>query len=170
MPHRTAGFTLIELMVTLIVATILIVIAAPSFNSFYAQARSDSNIKTIQQLIQMARNHAISYGSRVTVCPISEQICSSNWLDNISIFTDSGQSNIIDGNDQLIYSIGPFNPKDYVSYNRSAIRFQPEGLASGTNGTLKYCPDSINNANSRAVIISQSGRVRFSQKTNISCD
>ncbi|ABV86421.1 GspH/FimT family pseudopilin [Shewanella pealeana] len=170
MPHKTTGFTLIELMVTLVVATILIVIAVPSFTIFYAQARADSNIRKIQQSIQLARNHAVSYGSRVTVCPITAQGCSENWRNNITVFSDSGQPNLIDGNDRVIYQVGPFNTKDYVGYNRPAIRFLPDGLASGTNGTLSYCPDTINNSESRAVIVSQSGRVRFSQKNDISCD
>lgn len=170
MHHRTAGFTLVELMVTLVVATILIVVAVPSFTSFYAQARADSSIRKIQQSIQLARNHAVAYGSRVTVCPLTAQGCSDNWQANISVFTDSGQSNIIDGNDRLISQIGPFNTQDYVDYNRAAIRFLPDGLASGTNGTLSYCPDTINNSASRAIVISQSGRVRFSKKNDISCD
>ncbi|MGS0726923.1 GspH/FimT family pseudopilin, partial [Shewanella sp. 0m-11] len=156
MYYKSSGFTLVELMVTLVVATILTVIAVPSFNSIYAGVRSDSNIRKIQQSIQMARNHAVAYGSRVTVCPLTAHACGNDWQGNISIFTDSGQSNIIDGNDKIIYQIGPFNSKDYISYNRSAIRFQPEGLASGTNGTLKYCPDSANSEYSRAIIVSQS--------------
>ncbi|WP_299802204.1 GspH/FimT family pseudopilin [uncultured Shewanella sp.] len=170
MLNRTAGFTLIELMVTLVVATTLIVIAIPSFKSFYAHARADSSIRKIQQSIQLARNHAVAYGSRVTVCPVTGLDCSENWHNNITVFSDSGQPNLIDGNDQVIYQIGPFNSKDYVGYNRAAIRFLPDGLASGTNGTLSYCPDTINHSESRAIIVSQSGRVRFSQKNNISCE
>ncbi|PKG76411.1 general secretion pathway protein GspH [Shewanella sp. GutCb] len=170
MIKKKHGFTLIELMVTLVVATILTVIAVPSFNTLYAQIRSDSSIRKIQQSVQLARNHAIAYGLRVTVCPISEQGCSDDWHNNITVFTDSGTLNLIDGQDKIIYIIGPFNAKDFVSYNRTAIRFQAEGLASGTNGTLSYCPDTINNSYSRAIIVSQSGRVRFSKKKNIECD
>ena len=145
-------------------------IAAPSFSSFYAQARSDSNIRKIQQSIQLARNHAVAYGYRVTVCPISAQGCSEDWQNNITVFSDSGQPNLIDGNDKVIYQIGPFNPKDYVGYNRTAIRFLPDGLASGTNGTLSYCPDTLSHPESRAIIVSQSGRIRFSQQNDISCE
>ncbi|MGS0690904.1 pilus assembly FimT family protein [Shewanella sp. 30m-15] len=42
------AFTLVELMVTLAVATILITIAVPSFTKFYENTRSDSAIRNIQ--------------------------------------------------------------------------------------------------------------------------
>ena len=170
MHHRTEGFTLIELMVTLVVMTILIVVAVPSLTPLFAQARADSSIRKIQQSIQLARNHAVAYGYRVTVCPISAQGCSEDWQNNITVFSDSGQSNLIDGNDKIIYQIGPFNNKDYVGYNRTAIRFLPDGLASGTNGTLSYCPDTNDSSESKAIIVSQSGRIRFSQASEIRCD
>ncbi|MCL1138937.1 GspH/FimT family pseudopilin [Shewanella pneumatophori] len=161
---KLTGFTLVELMITLAVTTILIAVSTPSLTSLYAHNRSDSNIRKIQQSVQLARNHAVAYGLRVTVCPMEAQSCSANWQNNITVFTDSGVTNRLDGVDQIIYTLGPFNPNDYIGYNRTAIRFQPEGLASGTNGTLRYCPDTQDSEYSRAVIINQSGRIRFSNK------
>ncbi|MCL1144864.1 GspH/FimT family pseudopilin [Shewanella marinintestina] len=165
MKTKLFGFTVIELMVTMAVATILISSSIPSLKAFYSHARSNSNIRKIQQSVQLARNHAVAYGLRVTVCPLEAKKCTDNWQKNITVFTDSGDSNILDGNDQVIYSIGPFSDRDTISYNRAAIRFQPEGLASGTNGTLRYCPDLLDSEYSRAVIVNQSGRVRFSNKS-----
>ena len=164
MQIKSVGVTVLEIMVTMSVAMILISVSLPSLKAFYAHARSDSNIRKIRQSIQLARNHAVAYGARVTVCPLKNKACVSNWLDNITVFTDLGMANRLDSTDQIIQTIGPFNAKDYISYNRAAIRFQPDGLASGTNGTLRYCPDTKNSQYSRAIIISQSGRVRFSNK------
>nr|WP_180961201.1 MULTISPECIES: GspH/FimT family pseudopilin [unclassified Shewanella] len=163
------GFTLIELMVTLAVSATLIAIAVPSFTALYAYIRADTNIRKIQQSIQLARNHAITYGIRVTVCPIEHQRCSANWHENISIFTDTGQSNIIDGNDRLVYLLGPFNPRDTIVFNRVSIKFQPDGLAAGSNGTLKYCPDSTRSSYAKAIVINRSGRARFSSRNDIDC-
>ncbi|GIU45858.1 type IV minor pilin protein FimT [Shewanella sairae] len=164
MLKKSAGFTVTELMVAMVVVTILISIATLSLKSIYAHVRSDSNIRTIQQSIQLARNYAIAYGLRVTVCPLQAQICTNNWQQKITVFTDSSTSNTLDGVDQVIHTLGPFSKNDFVTYNRAAIRFQPEGLASGTNGTLRYCPDAFDNKYSRSIIVSQSGRVRLSTK------
>jgi type IV fimbrial biogenesis protein FimT len=164
------GFTLIELMVTLSVATILMGITVPNLSSFYEAQRADSNIRIIQQTLQYGRNAAISYGVRVTVCPVKDNRCDSNWQNGLTVFTDAGNKNQLDGNDTILIQTTSFDPKDIVSYNRSAVRFQPDGLASGTNGTLRYCPNSKTSPYSKAVIVSQAGRVRFSKDTNINCD
>ena len=85
------------------------------------------------------------------------------------MFTDSGVLNQLDNSDQSLLTTGPFNSNDSVTYNKDAIRFLPDGLASGTNGTLIYCPRSADNPNARAVIVNQAGRVRFSNKTDLNC-
>jgi len=163
------GFTLIELMTTLVVSTTLISIAAPNFNSLYDHYRADSSIRNIQQTLQLARNSAISYGVRVTTCPVVENRCNEDWGLGLTVFTDSGERNTLDGTDLIISQTSPFEEKDTVIYNRAAIRFQPDGLASGTNGTLKYCPTTPDSQYSRAVIVNQAGRVRFSREEDISC-
>ena len=165
-----AGFTLIELMTTLVVAMVLISIAMPSLASLYHAYRADSAIRTIQSTLQLARNSAISYGSRVTACPLQEGDCTQDWTLGITIFIDRGDSNTIDGSDKILLTTDNFHQSDFVTYNRTAVRFQPDGLASGTNGTLRYCPNSVSSKHSKAVIINQAGRIRFSKDSNIRCD
>ncbi len=164
------GFTLIELMMTLVVSTTLISIAVPNLSSLYEYYRADSSIRIIQQTLQLARNSAISYGIRVTVCPLIENQCTDNWNLGLAVFIDSGSPNVIDNNDEVLIKTNAFYHDDFIVYNRTAIRFQADGLASGTNGTLKYCPSSVKSEYSKAVIINQSGRVRFSKAKVIECD
>lgn len=165
-----AGFTLIELMTTLVVSTTLISIAIPSLSSLYQAYRADSAIRTIQSTLQLARNSAISYGSRVTACPLLEGACTQDWRIGITIFIDRGDPNTIDGSDQVLMTTDRFHQGDFVTYNRSAVRFQPDGLASGTNGTLRYCPSSVSSEHSKAVIVNQAGKIRFSKDSNIRCN
>ncbi|MCL1056986.1 GspH/FimT family pseudopilin [Shewanella gelidimarina] len=163
------GFSLVELMVTLTVATILMSITLPNLSSLYEAQRANSSIRVIQQTLQYGRNAAISYGVRVTVCPVKDNQCDSDWRNGLTVFTDTGDKNQLDGNDAVLLQTASFNSKDIVSYNRSAVRFQPDGLASGTNGTLRYCPGSASSPYSKAVIVNQAGRVRFSKMKNINC-
>ncbi|PKG80344.1 general secretion pathway protein GspH [Shewanella sp. Actino-trap-3] len=171
MPHfnHIKGFSLIELIVTMLIATLISLIAIPSFTALIEQVRASSNIKVIQQTIQLGRNMAISYGSRVTICPLVDNLCSSDWSIGLSVFIDHGQKNQLDASDRLLQQTSPFHENDYIDYNRPAIRFQPDGLASGTNGTLTYCPGSVDSPYSKAVIVNQAGRVRMSNKKNIEC-
>lgn len=163
------GVTLIELIVTLSISTTLLTIGAPSFIDLSDQIRADSNIRKIQQTLQLARNAAISYGYRVTACPLVDNRCTENWQKGITVFIDTGTVNILDANDRIINMTGEFDERDFLDYNRSSVKFQPDGLASGSNGTFKYCPRTYNSQYSRAVIINQAGRVRFSTAKNIDC-
>jgi type IV fimbrial biogenesis protein FimT len=167
---KSLGFSLVECMLTLVISTILISVGVPQFQSIDEYFRTDSSIRKVQQTFQLARNHAISYSSRVTVCPIKEGKCSKDWTIGLTIFTDLGESNQIDGTDTIIFNTAPFDSRDFITYNRLAVRFQPTGLASGTNGTLRYCPSTLDNQNSQALIVNQAGRVRFSTKKVITCD
>ncbi|GAA0789209.1 MULTISPECIES: GspH/FimT family pseudopilin [Pseudomonadati] len=163
------GFNFVELMTTITITSLLSVIAFPSFKAIQLQLRVDSNIRTIQHSMQFARNMAISYGTRVTVCPLEQGKCGNNWQAGFSIFSDTGVMNQLDAQDIILQEINPFHSQDIIQYNRRALRFQPDGLASGTNGTLTYCPETFDSPYSEALIINQAGRVRFSTKKNIAC-
>jgi len=163
------GFGLIELIVTTLIVMLMSLIAIPSFTAVNEQVRAQSSIKVIQQTMHFARNMAISYGTRVTVCPIVDNKCSSDWRIGLSVFIDRGKKNQLDASDSLLQQTSAFNQNDFVGYNRPAVRFQPDGLASGTNGTLTYCPSAIDSEYSKAVIVNQAGRARMSKKKNIKC-
>ena len=166
---HNCGFNLIELMTSITIVGLLSVIAFPSFKSMQQQFRVDSNLRTIQQSLQFARNVAITYGTRVTVCPLVNGKCGGEWNQGFTVFTDSKTTNQLNVNDVIMLEVNQFHEEDIIQYNRLALRYQPDGLASGTNGTLTYCPESINSPFSKALVVNQAGRVRYSTKKLITC-
>ncbi|MDB2385820.1 GspH/FimT family protein [Shewanella sp.] len=163
---KVHGLTLIEFIVALTVGIILLTVALPSFSSMYAYIRTDMSIRKIHQSIQLARNHAIVHGTRVTLCPIKGTRCSTNWLNKISIFIDTGEPRVINSGDTVIQTLSPFYAQDLIHVNRAAISFQPDGLAAGSNGTVKYC--AHNNLHAKAIVINRAGRSRVSTEA-ITC-
>ncbi|WP_028767530.1 GspH/FimT family pseudopilin [Shewanella fidelis] len=170
MQKKQSGFTLVELMVTIAVAAILLTVGMPSLTSMYDGYRAESNIRSIQQAIQFARNHALSYGTRITICPLSSTSCGSNWIGGFSVFVDNGTLNTIDGTDQLLLEIAPFNSKDFIDYDQSTITIDSDGFISSNfnSGLLSYCPSSKSSPESMALQLSISGKVRFATGT-ITC-
>ncbi|MBB1363749.1 GspH/FimT family pseudopilin [Shewanella sp. SR44-4] len=158
------GFSLIEVIVTTLIVMLMSLIAVPSFTALNEQIRANCNIRTIQQSMQFARNMAISYGIKVTVCNLEANKCTNKWHKGYTVFLDTSKLNELSASDVILLNIPPFNQNDTVYYNRKYVRFQTDGLASGTNGTFRYCPGLINSPYSKAIIINQSGRVRFSRK------
>ena len=166
---HSQGFTLVEVLITLSVMSILLGIAAPQINASYQYYRADKAIRTIQQTLLYARNYAISFGKNVTICPNKNNNCTNDWLQGITVFTDENKSNSIDDNDIIIQEITHFSEQDAINFNREYIRFQANGSAAGSNGTLIYCPGQIDSPYSKAIVINRSGRVRFSQDKMINC-
>jgi len=91
MKRRSAGFTLVELMVAITIAAILIAIAAPNFTDTVRANRVQSQLSDLRGDLNFARSDAVSRGRYVTLCPSNDnyQSCSGNWGDGWFIFIES---------------------------------------------------------------------------------
>jgi prepilin-type N-terminal cleavage/methylation domain-containing protein len=77
------GFTLIELMVTLVVLVIALSIGVPSFVTWIENNRLDTATRTLASALQVARNEAVSRQSVITVDS------GGNWGNGLTIYTDT---------------------------------------------------------------------------------
>lgn len=79
-PRRgVAGFTLVELAVTLVVVAILATIAAPSFTNLIASKRSKSAATALYIALTKARSEAIKRNVNVTIQPTTVGAWQSGW-------------------------------------------------------------------------------------------
>jgi type IV fimbrial biogenesis protein FimT len=80
--RRSYGFTMIELMVTLVVLGILLGIGVPSFRVILLNARTSAVANDITSAINLARSEAVKRAQPVTVCPSDDGAsCSGEWTD-----------------------------------------------------------------------------------------
>ncbi|AZG35314.1 MULTISPECIES: GspH/FimT family pseudopilin [Shewanella] len=159
-----SGFTLIELMVTITVAAILLAIGVPSLTSLYEGIRARSVISTIESSFVFARSQAVSYGSRVSICPMTTTSCGSDWTKGFSVFIDNGTLGSMDTTngiaDVVLRKVDAFNSNDFIKSDLSRYSFNPDGM--GTNGgssVFRYCPGKVTSSSSEALNINSSGRI-----------
>ncbi|MBI3148881.1 MAG: GspH/FimT family pseudopilin [Betaproteobacteria bacterium] len=81
---RVRGFTLIELMVTIVVAAVLVGIAGPSLRGFLQRASLSSIAGEIHAAVARARQEAITRGTFVTITPR----LGTNWSSGYQIFVN----------------------------------------------------------------------------------
>lgn len=134
MRRHQNGFTLIELMITVVIVAIVATIAAPSFRTMIVNTQSDALGEDLSTAFQVARSEAVKTSGYVTVCSSSDGAsCSGGWADGFIVFSDSATSNsaavsIADSADLL--RITEFdNPNASISATGPAfVRYDGRGM------------------------------------------
>lgn len=71
-PRRTAtGFTLVEMVVTIMIASILIMMGAPAFNRIVMNSRLASQTNDLITAVQVARSEAIKRNAGLQLCRVA---------------------------------------------------------------------------------------------------
>jgi type IV fimbrial biogenesis protein FimT len=86
------GFTLIEMLTTLIIVGILAAIAAPAFTSLIASQNIKTSASMLQSSLLLARSEALKRNTVVTVTPNGGQ-WASGWTVAVSATSETLSSN-----------------------------------------------------------------------------
>lgn len=181
--RKTSGFTLIELMVTLAVATIILTVGIPSFREFIERNRVSASTNLLVGALQLARGEAIKRGRLVILCKSNSDGTACNnggaWQDGWLLYADTNaDKSYTTGSDPLIQRYGAMPALSitsggkfdcWVAFGASG---NPEG--SGTscaggllgNDTFTLCASSLTATRAgRKVIMNTTGRIRTEDTT-----
>lgn len=159
--HRIRGMTLVELVVTLGVASIIAAIAMPAFGSLLQAARVRSAVSDLSTDLALARISAISRNRSYVLCPSDDGVfCRTDgrwdggWMGfhgrgNPPIVPVTGPSTVRQRRDDGIRIIS--------GSGRSYVRYLPDGRNSGTNLTINVCAGDTLAAR---VVVNNAGRIR----------
>jgi len=89
--RSSAGFTMVELLVTIAIATILATVAIPSFSGLIASQRAKTAASELFASLLTARSDAIMRNANVTVSPLAGGWNQGGWqiLDPSNIVLES---------------------------------------------------------------------------------
>ena len=171
------GFTLLELMVTLLLFSIILIVGVPTFREFTLTNKMATRVNTLVSDLTYARNEAVKRNSGVTVCKSANPTsalasCTSagGWEQGRIIFVDAigppyGQR---DTGEVLLRASQPFADGSTLRGNanvQDSITYIGTGRVAGSNGSLIFCDERITNfdtdkSKARVIVISNTGRIR----------
>lgn len=175
------GFTLMELVITLTIASILAVAAIPSFKSFVLDNRLTAQTNDLVADLAFARSEAIKRGRNVTVCVREAGANTCNvtapvWHSNRLVWVDENNDGTID-TAEILRARGQLDGDNVLLTSNipATLTFFRDGLtnvvppATGLPNHFKLC-DRRKNAYSRVAQVDRSGRVRTTREASFTTD
>ncbi|MDX1550396.1 MAG: GspH/FimT family pseudopilin, partial [Lysobacter spongiicola] len=164
-PAGPAGFTLVELMVTIAVAAVLLAIATPSFTAIANSNRLTSTANELVGSFQSARMEAVRLNARTEVCASADgATCGGNDWSQWLVRVDTNQDGAVDETVRTGETRAPVQVLASGNIGGNPIAFRSDGrayTAAGAlmNGTLAVCiPTERPEENIRFVSIASGSR------------
>lgn len=169
--RRAAGFTLIELMVTIGIAAILLALALPSFTESIRANRVSTATNQTLATFNFARAEALRAKSNAWVCPSNDSRtdCGTNWSQGMVVWTDENGDGIRTPATEIKRVIEPQDGVTFTFPATTPIGFDDRGRAvekSGSSVTVRSFNFSMKAAtckpgayNARSFDINRIGRV-----------
>lgn len=93
---KSHGFTLLELLITLLIFAILINIAVPGYKDLRQRDQVRTATLDFYQAVQLTRSYAVSRNTRVTIANIG------GWENGWEIFADTNNNGIRDEGEEIL--------------------------------------------------------------------
>lgn len=166
---QQAGFSLIELMVTMFVALVLIGIGVPSFSTAMKNNRLSKNTNELLTHLMRARSEAIKRGRPVLICAANSNCNSAQWESGWVMFEDSDENGDYDSGEEIILAQQALarNKIRLAALNQSKVGFTGRGSPASSNfGHFSICDDRADAGNKINITIS--GRT-YSNEDSSAC-
>lgn len=170
--YRNQGFSLLEFIVTLAIATIVVTLGVPGFQQMLRDNRLATQTNEFLAALGLARSEAIKRGTRVSLCKSADgATCTTNggYQQGWIVFTDPNNppgaaTPTVDPGEQVLRVYAALPGNLVLTGNRrvrSYVSFASDGLSrliSGgfQAGTLTLCAKP----EARKIIINSVGRAR----------
>jgi type IV fimbrial biogenesis protein FimT len=164
------GFTLFELMVSIMILALLVGLAVPTFKSITANSRTSAATNNLASALAVSRSEALRQSTTVSICPSDDQAtCDvTDWTKGWIAFLDFNANGSFDsGTDQLLQAWPSAGPTMTVSSAAPFLQYNPRGMMNlGGSITLTIASSGCKGNHMSQIIVTVVGSV---QQSYIAC-
>jgi type IV fimbrial biogenesis protein FimT len=161
--EKQSGFTIMELLLTLLIVGILAGIGLPSFNNLIASNKMSSNANEIVGAFNLARSEATQRGTNVNIGSISG---GTDWTSGFRIWLDGNDNDAYDAGEEIrvfeAIDSGLTLTSTRVGVYFNAVGFSKFGAGAAGAMTMSLCSAEAS-VNDRQLDLAASGRISISQ-------
>jgi type IV fimbrial biogenesis protein FimT len=140
--RRETGFTLYELMITLLIVGVVLSFGLPNLRGVAANSRITTAANDLHASFQLARSEAVRAKSNVTICASADPLdpgsdCGGSWDQGYIVFLDDDGDLARNGaNESVLRAHGPIDSELTLAVANDATYFSyaPTGLGRGDVG------------------------------------
>ena len=174
---KQQGFTIIELMVTLLIAAIVLAFATPSFRSAIQNSKIKSKVNSFSAAITYAQNEARKSQSTAFLCGTSDEVnCNSSdfsdgWLVFVDLNGDNAPGGTVNGvpeNRRVGQQIDLESISLYGGSSATSLSFDRNGMIDN-EVTFILCDDR-EEIEARALVVNISGQPRLAVDEDATAD
>lgn len=164
MSNKQAGVTLIELLVTLLVGTVLLMIAVPSYWTFVQNNRATVLTNDFVAALHYSRSESVKRGEPVSLCAsanTTQTVCGNagNWGQGWLIFTDPNGDGVLGSSIDRLKVHGALATGASINTAIAVVTYAGTGFLTAGTGTFSLAATDCTGQHGRSVTISAVGRV-----------
>ena len=168
MPYRVSGFTLIEAVIALAVASVLIATVVPTWTGAVEATHAGAAKSALLASMTRSISHAAIAGTEVVLCPGDASGChdTPDWSGGWIAYADLDGDRVRDPADTLLHAEPALSGKVQLrsTTGRRRLVFQPSGGNAGSNITFTLC-DGRGAGKATSLVLANDGRLRAGKPT-----
>lgn len=165
-----AGFTLIELIVSMAIAAIVLSVGVPTFRGVMLDGGMASNANRFVASINLARSSAVRHQRDATICASADYNAATptcgggnDWSNGWIVYVDKDRDGAVDA-DEVLTVTEPMNANTtFSSSTVGSFTYDARGFVDNAD-TIDLC-DNRSGETGRRVRVNGAGRVNVSTET-----
>jgi type IV fimbrial biogenesis protein FimT len=170
------GFTLMEILVTISIASLLMTLGVPAMRNALENHRAFTLSREFVAMVAYTRSEAITRKQPVSFCAAADVnltncastggfVAGQSWNNGWLVFIDGDSDGIVDTGEEILKVQPPLSHNDIFNSIQRVVTYDDAGFPTAGTGSFTVEPAGCSGTNGKLVTISPAGRPTIADHT-----